>query len=124
MQTANQHTISDTQAKALGVPLADSNVMTPEDGEFMEMIMKKIKNNEINLFAPGSLMNQKIYDALSPENKVKADAEAFNFLAAIREIKGLYNADMAKTYQMQNIVHRLRITKERAEEFGGDIFII
>jgi len=125
MQNVNQqNTISDDRAKTLGIPLADSNVMTPEDRQFMEMLMNKVRNNEINLFVPSSLINQDVYNKLKPEDKAKADADAFNFLAAIREIKGLYDANMIETYQMQNIVHRLRVTKERVEALGGDIFII
>ena len=88
------------------------------------MLMEFIASEKINLYRPESLLNSQVYDKLGREAQGKVDIEAVNMLAAIREIKDLHDAGFGNTYQTQNLVYRLRVSKERLEEIGGNLFII
>lgn len=108
----------------LNTPLKDSRGIDPKEKEFLEKLVSLINEGKINLFKADTIINSEIYNKLSEDKQGKTDLEALNLLAAIREIKGLYDAGFADTYQMENLVERLRVTKERLEEAGGDLFII
>ena len=88
------------------------------------MIIKLINEGKIALHNPDTLINHDVYDKLSTEKQSKIEMEAFNLLTAIRDIKDLYDAGYKDTFQILNDVERLRLTKERLEELGGDLFII
>jgi hypothetical protein len=45
-------------------------------------------------------------------------------LSTIREMPKLWTTGHKETYQLSNLVHKIRTTKERLEEIGGDIYII
>ena len=79
---------------------------------------------KINLYLPSTLLNQSVYEKLTDEAQGNADLDAINLTNAMREIKGLCDAGFKDTYQVQNLVHQLRATKERLEEAGGDLFVI
>lgn len=113
----------DKTQQELNAPLADSGV-AQKNQEFLDLMLKLIEDGKIDLYKPATLINHEVYDKLSEEKQGKADLEAVNLLSAIREIKGLYDAEYQDTYQMQNLVDRVRNTKERLEEEGGDLFII
>lgn len=108
----------------LNKPLADPNGVSKDDKIFLEMVIKLINEGKINLYNPETLVNKQIYTTLTPEVQAKVDLEAFNLLTALRDIKGLYDTGNSETYQMQNLVQRVRLSKERLEEEGGDLFII
>ncbi|MFC1615987.1 hypothetical protein ACFL21_02505 [Patescibacteria group bacterium] len=110
--------------KDLNKPLEDPTGISEEDQNFLELIIELIDEGKIDLYKPASLFNHEVYDKLDQEKQGKADLEAVNILSAIRDIHGLYKNDMKETFQMQNLVHRLRETKERIEAEGGDLFII
>lgn len=112
-----------TQAK-LNEPLPDPTGLSDEDEEFLNMVMDLVEKGKIELHTPSSLINQDVYDELSDEIKGKADLEAFNLLAVIREVKDLIDSGNRETFQLQNSVQRFRLTKERIEKESGDIFII
>lgn len=114
---------ADTQAM-LNSPLVHENGLDPKDGEFLAMVMAKVDSGEIDLYRPSTLLNNAVYDKLSPENQGKADYEAMNLLGTIREIRKLWNLNQRNTYQIENLAHRIRVTKERLEAAGGDIYII
>lgn len=122
----------ETQQKAVFVnPQIQQELNTPlksggssQNREFLEMLIKLIEEGKINLYNPDSLINHAIYEKLDQQAQGKADYEAMNLLASIREIRGLHDAGYSDTYQMDNLVERLRVTKERLENIGGDIFII
>ena len=117
------HKDKDTQ-QLLNKPLELSQGMDPKDRELLELVVKLINDGKINLYSPDTLINHAMYDKLDFEKQGKIDFEAVNLLAAIREIKGLYDAGYAETYQVSNLVGRLRNTKERLEVESGDLFII
>jgi hypothetical protein len=107
----------------LNTPLAGSGVVQ-KNQEFLDLVLKLIKDGKIDLYKPETLINHEVYDKLDEAKQGKVDLEAMNLLSAVREIKGLYDAEYQDTYQMQNLVDRVRNTKERLEEEGGNLFII
>lgn len=116
--------LSPQQQEQLNQPLKDDSGVTPEDTQFLTMLVDKIEKKEIDLYTPSSLFNVPVYEKLAPEAQAQADLDAFNLLATIREINGLWKAGQRDTYQIQYLASKIRMTKERIEEVGGDIFII
>jgi hypothetical protein len=110
--------------KELNIPLALQGQADPQTMQFLEMIIKLINEGKIVLHNPDTLINHDVYNKLPIEKQSKVEPEAFNLLTAIRDIKDLYDAGYKDTFQILNDVERLRLTKERLEEFGGDLFII
>lgn len=124
MDTQTNNQIDPETQKTLNTPLAISTGHDPKDEEFLNTVIDLISRGKINLYQPDTLINHPIYDQLSVDKKGKADIEAFNMLAAIRDIKGLNDAGFKDTFQMQNLVQNIRNIKERLETEGGDVFII
>lgn len=110
--------------RALNEPLKKESGISNEDEEFLQLIVQFIDAGKINLYVPSSLINSQNYEVLDDGRRGRADVEAMNMLGAIRDIHGMYRAGLKDTYQMENLVHRLRVSKERLEEVGGDLFII
>ncbi|MEK7673426.1 MAG: hypothetical protein AAB373_06100 [Patescibacteria group bacterium] len=110
--------------KELNTPLKTQEAVNPEDQAFLELIVKLVNEGKINLYSPSSLLNDEVYNKLDNVQKGKTDIEAQNMLTAIRNIKGLYDAGYKDTYQIFYQVSELRLTKERLEYHGGDLFII
>jgi len=108
----------------MGKPLKDDTGINPDDQSFLQLLVEKIEKKEIDLYAPSSLLNEELYDGLDEQAQGKADYNALNLLSTIRQIYNLWKLGERETYQIQNLVHQVRITKERLEEIGGDIFII
>jgi hypothetical protein len=123
LEKAAVETSPETQ-EVLNKPLNNPTGLDEKDVLFLKMLVEKIEKGELNLFRPSSLFNNAVYINLSAENQGKAELDAFNMLAAIRDIYRLWKDNEKDTYQMENLVHRIRVTKERLEEIGGDIFII
>jgi len=113
----------DTQ-QMLNNPTEHPQGLDPEDTKFLTMVMEKIDKGEIDLYRPSTLLNYPVYDKLSEEQKGKADYDAMNLLGTIREIRKLWNLGFRNTYQIEYMAHSIRVTKERLEEIGGDIYII
>lgn len=107
----------------LNKPLKHDGAMSQEDTQFLGMLIEKIEKKEIQLYQPSSLLNKSVYEKLNEEAQGKVDFDAFNLLAVIREIYNLWKMQQRDTYQIENLVHRIRLTKERLEELGGDLYI-
>ena len=116
--------LSQKAQTALNKPLGHPGGLTDKDQEFLTLLVEKIEKKEINLYQPSSLLNHAVYDRLSDQAKAKAELDALNLLNAIREVYKLWQAAHKATYQIENLVNRIRVTKERLEEAGGDIYII
>lgn len=114
----------DKTQKELNSPLKDNTGSAGKYKEFLSMLVGMIKDGKIDLYKPESLINHDVYGKLDEARQGKADFEAVNLLTVIREINGLYNAGFEDTYQIENLVERLKATKERLETQGGDLFII
>lgn len=125
MSDTNQQTavfIDEQTQKELNAPLKYDG--SSQNKDFLDKLVKLINEGKIQVYKPDTLINPEIYDKLEESAKGKADYEAINLLNIVREIKGLYDAGYKDTYQMDNLVEKLRVTKERLEVQGGDIFII
>lgn len=116
--------LSDDQVQNLNQPLPHPHGLSPEDEQFLNMLMEKIDKGEIDLYRPSTLLNMPVYEKLDETAQGKADFDAVNLLATIREIRKLWNLGHRNTYQIEYLTHQIRITKERLESLGGDIFII
>lgn len=121
-QTNNQ--IDPETQKVLNTPLAIPAGNDPKDEEFLNSVLDLISKGTIDLYKPETLINHVVYNQLPVDKKGKADIEAFNILAKIRDIKGLLDAGFRDTFQIQNLVQSVRHIKERLEMEGGDVFII
>ena len=116
--------VDEATQKHLNQPLQMESSMDDESRQFLEMIISLVNNGKINLYRPSTLINSSHYDTLDEQKQGGADMEAMNMLSAIRDIKGLHDAGYMDSYQMKNLVERLKESKERLEENGGDLFII
>jgi hypothetical protein len=123
LEYQNRDISADTQ-QMLNKPVEHPEDLEPQDKEFLEMLMVKIDKGEIDLYRPSTLLNMSVYEKLSEAARGKADFDALNLLGAIREIRKLWAAGERNTYQIEYLTHRIRLTKERLEEIGGDIYII
>lgn len=116
--------VDEQTQKELNTPLSDPKGVGGEGEKFLKMLINLIDEGKIDLYKPETLLNKKNYSKLSEEEQGKVDIEALNLLSAIREIKGLYDSENKETYQMKNLVERIKNTKERLEVKRGDVFII
>lgn len=116
--------IPDDEQQKLNKPLEVQEGFDADDEAFLQMIVSKVEAKEIDLYKPSSLLNNVVYDKLNEKAQGKADFDAVNLLSAIREIYNLWKMGEKNSYQIQNQVHRIRLTKERLEEEAGDIYII
>ena len=112
------------QQEIINTPQNDPTGVDPADAEFLTKLMQLIEKGTIDLHRPSSLINSTIYDALTEDVQGKVDLEAFNMLSEIRQIHGLYQAGYTQTFQIQNLVHQVRLQKERLEGVSGDVFIL
>ncbi len=116
--------ISPQTQQVLNKPLEHPEEIDEKDRQFLQTLVDKIEKGEIKLFQPSSLFNRPVYDKMSEQAQGKAEMDAFNLLGTVRDIYRLWQAGERNTYQIENLVHRIRVTKERLEEAGGDIYII
>lgn len=114
---------ADTQVM-LNQPAVHSGKIDAKDQEFLAVLMDKIDKKEIELYKTGSLINQSVYQKLVPERQAKVEMDAFNLLATIREIYQLCKAGYQQSFQVEYLVHKIRVTKERLEAAEGDVYII
>jgi hypothetical protein len=119
--TDNQ-SIADESQKMINTPLA-GGTLNAEDQELLDTIMKLVDEETIRLYEPSSLLNDAVYESLDLPSKSKADQNCVIMLGKIREIVNLENADFDTNIQVENLIHSLRMNKERLEEHA-DIFII
>ena len=112
------------QEEIINKPQVDPQAFSEEDETFLQHVIQLIESKKIQLYLPSSLLNPELYAKLTPETQGKIDMEAFNILASIRQIHGLYMLGHTHTYQIKNLVHLVRLQKERTEGIQGDVFII
>ncbi len=109
----------------LNQPLVNPQGLSTEDQAFLNLVLAKVEAKEIDLMAPSSLLNHTVYDKLSDEARGKVDFDAVNLTTTLRNIYWLWKGtNGTHTFQVENLVHQLRMTKERLEEISGDVFII
>ena len=117
--------MDEATQKNLNTPLQDSTgSIDGKDQEFLNLILSLIEEGKIDLYKPSSLLNNDVYNTLNDKQKGEVDISAMNMLNAIREIKGLNDNGFRDTFQMNNLVSKLRYNKEELESADGDVFII
>ncbi len=116
-------TIADETQKRLNQPLAAQG-LSNEDQALLNQILTLVEAGTIQLYTPSSLLNQAVYTTLNSEAQGKADQNAVNMLSKIRDIVNLHKAGMDTTYQVENLVHALRLNKESLEAQAGNVFLI
>ena len=114
---------AETQQR-LNQPLASNSAFDPADDNFLKAVVSLVEEAKINLYSPSSLLNEPMYRTLTEEQRGKVDLEAFNLLTTLRNIYNLWKVENKATYQLQNLVHQVRLTKERLENISGDVFIV
>ena len=108
----------------LNTPLEKPNGLGVDDKDFLDLVLSIIDDGKIDLYKPSSIINNNVYKGLNAEDQGKVDLEAINLLSAIRDIKGLCDNGDRDSFQVENLVERLKNTKERLENESGDLFII
>ncbi len=110
--------------KMLNKPLVDDSGFSQEDQAFLQQIIAKFEEGTIHRYEPSSLLNVAVYDSLDTARKGKADQNAFNILSTLRNIYDLWTVEQSPTYQVKNMIHSIRLTKERLETELGDVYIV
>lgn len=110
-------------AKTMGKPWSDpKTALSKKEKALLESLIKQIESGEIDLFKPSSIVHQKVYQTLKPEDKAKADLWIQATLALLRRIYDFYknpydnNSDM-----MIDMMRDLSMKKEMLEEELGDV---
>lgn len=121
----DQTNINPETQKMLNSPLVKPQGLSTEDQAFLNLIIAKVEAKEIDLLAPGTLLNHPVYDKLAPEAQGKVDFDAMNLTTTLRNIYWLWKStNGTHTFQAENLVHQVRLTKERLEQISGDVFVI
>ena len=121
---ASSTELPEEEQKKLNEPLKDPSGLNEADRIFLNDVVSKIENGQINLYTPSSLINQGVYRGLPENVQGETDLNAVTLLARLREIKGLHDIGQDDSYQFENLVEQVRLTKENLEESAGDVFII
>lgn len=116
--------LDEALQKKLGEPLINPTGISEEDQAFLNQIVAKVESKKIDLLKPDTLINHAVYDKLPPDKQGKVDFDAVNLAATLRDIYGLWKFVHQPTFQIQNLVHQVRLTKERLEEISGDVYVI
>lgn len=116
--------LAEKEQAKLNMPLTDPTGVGSENKKFLDDVVTKIESGQIDLHTPSSLVNNSVYDGLSEEVQGETDLNAVSLLARLREIKDLHDFGQVDSYQFNNLVEQVRLTKERLEKDAGDVFII
>ncbi len=119
--TDNQAIAPEVQTMLNAPMKADS--WSDQDQSFLNDLMAKVEAGTIQLYSPSSLLNQAVYEKLSPLDQGKADQNAMVMLGNIREIVNLMKAYHEPNAIVKNLVESLIEAKKRLEA-SVDIFII
>lgn len=116
--------VNDETQKMINTPESDPTGIDDTDSEFIEKVIRRVEDKRIDLHTPATLLNLPVYDELGDEAKSIVDLNGFNLLAEIRQIKKLWDLGDKDSFQIQNLVHRMRLTKQTIEKNHGDCYII
>lgn len=110
--------------KSMNKPPTDPEGFDADDEGFLHEVLNKVSSGIINPYVASSLYNQHIVDKLDSESQARVEITAQNLLAIIRDLVSLWEYDKNPSYQLINLIHKLRVTKERFELAEGDVFNI
>jgi hexokinase len=116
--------VNDETQKMINTPQVDPTGIDDTDAEYIEKVIKMIEAKKIDPHVPSTLLNMPVYEKLGEEAKSAVDINGFNLLAEIRQIKKLWDLGDKGSFQIQNLVHRMRLTKQKIEKEYGNCYII
>lgn len=123
-QTLINQGVNANVQQMINKPQIDPTGIDDTDLEFMEKVIKMVEAGIIELYTPESLINKPVYDKLDEKTQGRVDINAVNLLAEIRQIKNLWKAGDRESFQIQNLIYKMRHTKQVIEKEIGDCFII
>jgi len=124
MRAPANNDVSPEIQEMLNAPTKNTETIDPKDTEFLQATIQLIETKKIDLYTPSSLFNHEVYNQLPEAQKALAEQDSFSLLSKIREIWKLWQSGDHDTYQIMYLVHAIRLTKERLEAAGGDLYII
>lgn len=110
--------------KNLNEPPKDPEGISAEEELFLEEVVTKVNSGIINLYVASSLYNDEVVEKLDHEGKARVEIAAQGLLATIRDLISLWEYDKSPSYQLKNLIQKLKVTKERFELAEGDVFLI
>lgn len=116
--------VDDNVQKMINKPQMDPTGVNSTDAEYMEAVINLINKGEIDLHTPNTLMKNEIYNKLGDKEKGIADMNAVSLLNDLRQMKKLYDSGDKDSFQIQNLIQRIRTVKERIEKQCGDVYVI
>lgn len=116
--------VDDNVQEMINKPQMDPTGVDATDVEYLEAVIKLINEGQIDLHTPSTLMKNEIYNHLEDKEKGLADINAVSLLNDLRQMKKLYDAGDKESFQIQNLIHRIRNVKERIENQCGDVYVI
>lgn len=114
--------ISESTQQELNKPLGTQ--ISDDKKDYIKEILKLLDSKEIDPFVPETILNKKIYDALSEENKGKVDTTLRNLADMLRMVKELYEKEGADNFQVESMIESIKLTKDRIESQSdiGDVY--
>ncbi len=116
--------VEENVQQMINKPQIDPTGIDDSDLEFMEKVIAMVENGTINVHTPATLINKEVYNNLDEQAQGKTDLNAVNLLTDIRQIKNLWDMGDRESFQIKNLIERMRHTKQRVEKEIGDCFII
>lgn len=118
--------ITAEQQTQLNAPKQVEGGLKPEDEDYLEQIMSMVRNKEIDLAVPSSLLNESVYEELEASQKSKIEMNARSILHTLRLVRELYeSADYATdSHEMAGMLAQMRQMVERVESVNGDVLKI
>ena len=110
--------------KMINKPQMDPTGVDASDAQYLEAIIKLVEDGRIDLHTPRTLMKNEIYENLDDKKKGIADINAVSLLNDLRQMKKLYDTGDKESFQIQNLIHRIRNVKQRIENQCGDVYVI
>lgn len=120
--TDNQQIHAEKQ-DMINTPLAGGQV-DGADLELLNSIKALVEAGSLNFYAPSSLVNQAVYEALDTAGKARVDTLSVTMMSKVRQVMQFHKLDMDTNYQEKNLLHSLRLDKEAVEAELGDVFVI
>ncbi|MBD3157033.1 hypothetical protein GF369_04375 [Candidatus Peregrinibacteria bacterium] len=105
-------------------PQLDPTGIEATDKQYFEAVIRMIKDGSLELHTPRTLMNKDIYASLDEKSQGIADINAVTLLNDLRQMKKLYDMGETESFQIKNLIQRIRSVKERIEKQCGDVYII
>ncbi len=118
------HGVDENVQQMINKPQMDPTGIDATDAQYLEAVIGMINEGKLDLHNPDTLMKKEIYDSLDDKSKGLADMSGVTLLNDLRQMKKLYDLGDKESFQIQNLIQRIRVAKERIEAQCGDVYII